>query len=244
LIDQMQALTIDSFFNGGITVVQPRNGYRYSIDAVLLAGIVEMQGCETVYDLGTGVGIIPLILAHRYPHSRIRAIEVQPELAELAVLNADKNGMSDQISIIRGDMRRFRLSLKEPPGDWVVANPPYRKARSGRINPQGQKAVARHEIKVKLPDVMAAASRLLKIGGNFATIYPCERLVDVLVHMRLAGIEPKKLLMVHSDRASLARLVLVTGKKGGRPGIGGEKPLFIYDGAGGYTEEMQKFYST
>lgn len=239
----MQATTTDTFFNGLLTVMQPRDGYRYSIDAVLLAGSIELRGRQTVYDLGTGVGIIPLILAHRYAEARFHGVELQAELARMAAGNAEKNAMSGRISIVHSDMRNYRLPHGEGPADWVVANPPYRKIRSGRINPEGQRAVARHEIKVRLPDVIATAKRLLKVGGRFATVYPCERLVDVVTHMRSAGIEPKALRLVHSDCGSEARLVLVKGKKGGRPGIKVGKPLYIYRRSGGYTDEMQALYA-
>ncbi|MBU0987479.1 MAG: methyltransferase, partial [Proteobacteria bacterium] len=136
----MDALTTDSFFNGRLQIRQPEHGYRFSIDAVLLAGHAAPQPQDLVLDLGTGCGIIPLILAYRNPKIKVYGVEVQQQLADLAGLNVKKNGMEDRIVVCCMDMKELPTDMIPGPMDLVVSNPPYRKALSGRLNPNRQRA--------------------------------------------------------------------------------------------------------
>ncbi len=232
-------LTEDAFFNGIIKVLQHREGYRFSIDAVLLAAFSDPGAEDRIVDLGTGCGIIPLILGYRHPAVSITGIEVQPELAALAAQNVEANGMKDRVTIICGDMKLLSIQAVSGPVDLVISNPPYRKSRSGRVNPHPQRALARHEILATLQDVAAAAARLLGIGGGFAIVYPAERITDLLTNLRSTGIEPKHIQTVHAKDHDPARLVLVSGIKGGRPGATVHEPLVIYQPNGTYTETVQ-----
>ncbi len=238
----MVSLTADTFFNGRIRVKQHRSGYRFSIDAVLIAGQAQPHSGDTVLDLGTGCGIIPLILAYRYPQIKVYGIEVQPELVELAALNAEENGMENQITILGMDMKALQPAAIPEPVDLVVSNPPFRKAESGRINPNRQRAIARHEIKVTLMDVIEAAHRMLRLAGRFVMVYPAERTTDLLAQMRNGGIEPKLIRMIHSGRHTEAKLILVEGNKGGRPGVKIGPPIVIYDQDGSYTDEIEEMF--
>jgi len=231
--------TEDTFLNGGITILQHREGYRFSIDAVLLAAFSAPGAKDRIVDLGTGCGIIPLILGQRHPAVSITGIEVQPELAALAAQNVEANGMKDRVTIICGDMKLLSIQAVSGPVDLVISNPPYRKSRSGRVNPHPQRALARHEILATLQDVAAAAARLLGIGGGFAIVYPAERITDLLTNLRSTGIEPKHIQTVHAKDHDPARLVLVSGIKGGRPGATVHEPLVIYQPNGTYTETVQ-----
>ncbi len=236
----MTHITYDTFFNGRLRVAQPASGYRYSLDAILLAALPRPKPGQSLLDLGTGCGIIPLILAFRNLGVRITGVELQPELARLAQRNVLNNGLQDRIRIIHEDLRR--LSLKEGvdgPVDWVVSNPPYRPAASGRINPNSQRALARHEINVNLQQLINTAKRLLKTGGRFATIYPGERTVELFAEMRSAGIEPKWFQGIHSQSGDTAKLVLVQGVMGGKPGLRIEAPLVIYGADGEYSGAVQ-----
>lgn len=239
----MDNLTTDTFFNGRLQVKQHRNGYRFSIDAVLIAAHARPRPEDTVLDLGTGCGIIAMMLAYRNPQIKVRGIEIQPKLAELAALNVAENGMSKQIAIHCMDMKRVPLEMISGPADLVVSNPPFRKAESGRINPNRQRALARHEIKITLFDVVQTAQRLLRVAGRLVTVYPAERLTDVLMQMRTAAIEPKFVRMIHSDTPAEARLILVEGNKGGRPGIKIGPPLIVYNPDGSYTDEVQGMFT-
>jgi tRNA1Val (adenine37-N6)-methyltransferase len=141
-------------------------------------------------------------------------------------------------------MKRLDPTLLPGPVDWVATNPPYRKTDSGRLNPHPQRAVARHEIKVALPDVIAAARRVLRTGGKFVTIYTAERMTEVLHQMQSSGIEPKFCRMIHSGTTTNAKLVLIEGLKGGHPGMVVAPPLVIYRENGDYTAEIEKMYRT
>ena len=234
--------TEDTFFNGGIKVFQHREGYRFSIDAVLLAAFSAPGIKDRIVDLGTGCGIIALILGHRHPAVSITGIEVQPELAELAELNVEANGLKERITIIRKDMRLLSIQDVCGPVDLVISNPPYRKGRSGRVNPHPQRAVARHEILATLQDVAGAGARLLGIGGRFATVYPADRITDLLTGLRCAGIEPKHIQTVHAKAHDPARLVLVSGIKGGSTGAAVHEPLVIHRPDGTYTDGVQAMF--
>lgn len=231
--------TEDSLFNGRILVRQPRHGYRFSVDALLLAGQVPPTVRGKLADLGTGCGIIPLILAERNPLLKIWAVEIQPELAELAAQNANLNQWGERITVLVKDMRAVTLKDTRGPVDWVVSNPPFRKASSGRINPNPQRAMARHELSVNMNQVVTAAGRLLRIGGKFDIIFLADRLADLLMAMRARGLEPKQMRTVHSFPSSDARLVLVRGVRGARPGFRVLPPLILYDRGGDHTAEMK-----
>lgn len=235
----MDGLTSDAICNGRIQIRQPKNGYRFSIDSVLLAAHVDIGSEDRVLDLGTGCGVIPLILAHRYPQNRFYGIEIQEPLLKAAQDNVVSNRMQDTVDIFQMDIKAVnRKSIREPI-HVVVTNPPYRSIGSGRINPDSQRAVARHEIKVKLADIIQAADRMLELTGRLIMVYPSQRLGELLTMMQTSRMEPKYLRMIHSRRTSEANRVLVLGIKGARPGLKIAPPLFVYDADGNYTREVQ-----
>jgi tRNA1Val (adenine37-N6)-methyltransferase len=238
----VNAYTTDTFFNGTIKITQNRTGYRYSIDAILLAHFADPQSGDKVLDLGTGCGIIPLIMAHRVSNLAICGVEVQAELAELAVTNVRENQLDDRISVLCTDLKLLESSTTAGPVDLVVCNPPFRKKGSGRINPNAQRAIARHEIKVNLSDIVKTSYRMLRTGGRLAFIYTAGRLTDVLYLMRASGIEPKLIRMIHSRQVTDATLVLIEGIKGGRPNLKILPPLIIYDTLNNYTDEVASMF--
>jgi len=221
-------ITIDAFFNKRLRIRQYRSGYRFSIDAVLLSYYAGLLSSEVVLDLGTGCGVIPLIMAFRNPDIRIYGVELQTALAEVARLNVKDNHMSERITIFCQDMTTLTRKDVTEPVDLVVCNPPYRKPSSGRMNPDPQRAMARHEIGVDLNGICATASRMLNISGRFVIIYPATRAIEILTVLHLTGLEPKLLRMIHSFHHSNASLVLVEARQGGNPGITVVPPLFIY----------------
>jgi tRNA1Val (adenine37-N6)-methyltransferase len=238
----MSSFTTDTFFNGRIRVMQHRQGYRFSLDAVLLAYHAAPRPGEKVLDLGTGCGIVALVMACRQSDTKIFAVEVQTELAELAVANVHQNQLGDRIEILSTDMKLVSQKMTSGPCDLVVTNPPYRRPGSGRINPDSQRAVARHEIKAKLQDVLQAGRRMLRTAGRFVTIYTAERTVDIISQMRAAQIEPKMIRMIHPRRDTEARLILIEGRKGARPGLNVAAPLIIHADDGEYTDEVQQMF--
>lgn len=222
--------------------MQQRRGYRFSIDAVLLADHVRVRPDERVVDLGAGCGIIPLILGYRHPRLNIFGVEIQEALAQLAGLNVKENGMGDRVAILHDDLKAIDIEKTGGPVDLVVSNPPYRRCNSGRINPDPQRAVARHEIASTLSDIVEAARRLLVPSGRFVTIYTAERLADVLWQLRSCDIEPKVLRTIHAKVQSDAKMILVEGVKDARAGMTLMKPLVIYRDDGAYTDEVEAMF--
>jgi tRNA1Val (adenine37-N6)-methyltransferase len=238
----MESLTSDAFFNGNILIKQNRTGYRFSIDAILLASHVYARPGDRIIDIGTGCGIIALMLAYRNPEIKVFGIEIQKSLSVLAALNVKNNKMENRIEIICADVKDLKKSAISGPADIVVCNPPYRKAKSGRVNPDKQRALARHEIKITLPDVFETARKLLRVSGKFVIIYPSERTADIITHMRLSGIEPKYFRFIYSKKNAESKLVIVEGVKGGRPGATIAYPLLIYRDDGCYSDEVEGMF--
>lgn len=239
----MDTLTTDAFFNGKLHIRQPMSGYRFSIDAVLLAWHAMPRADERVLDLGTGCGIIPLILTYRHPSITAFGIEIQQDLADLAISNVRANQMQNRIEVLQQDMRDLKPDMIGGPVDLVVCNPPYRKPKSGRLNPDSQRAIARHEIKVSLADVLQTVRRILRTAGRFVTVYTAERIVELLCRMRTEGIEPKFMRLIHSQLDTEAKLILVDGVKGARPGTRMGPPLIIDDTNGEYSKEIQQMFT-
>lgn len=238
----MDSMTSDAFFNGNIRIRQSKTGYRFSIDSVLLASHVDTHPGDRVIDIGTGCGIIALMLAYRNPLIKVYGIEVQKDLSVLAALNVKDNNMEDRIEIICSDIKDLKKSAISGPADIVVCNPPYRKAKSGRVNPDNQRALARHEIKINLQDILETAGRLLRVSGRFIMIYPSERTADIITHMRSSGIEPKYFRFVYSKKNAESKLVIVDGVKGGRPGAKIAPPLVIYREDSSYSDEVGRMF--
>jgi tRNA1Val (adenine37-N6)-methyltransferase len=236
----MDSHTSDAFFDGKLHIKQEASGYRFSLDSVLLAWHASPRADERLLDLGTGCGIIPLILTYRNPNIVVFGIEIQRDLVELAISNVNANHMQDKITVLQQDMCDLKPGMVGGPVDLVVCNPPYRKPDSGRINPDAQRAIARHELKVSLIDVLETVRRMLRTAGRFVTVYTAERIVELLCQMRLEGIEPKFMRSIHSQLDTEAKLILVEGIKGARPGTRLGSPLIIYDASGQYSKEVQQ----
>jgi tRNA1(Val) A37 N6-methylase TrmN6 len=235
-------LTRDTFFNGKLTVKQDGVGYRFSIDSVLLANSIQPKPGDRVVDLGTGCGIVPLIVAYHYPETTLFGIEIQEDLVHIARINVRDNGMTENIQIMCRKMQTAQPAMFQGPVDIVVSNPPFRKASSGRINPNRQRAIARHEIRVTILDVTKTASALLRTAGLFVVIYTSERLADLIQHMRSCSLEPKRVRFIHSKQDSESKLVMMTGTKQGKPGLKVGPPIVIYNPDGSYTEELESMF--
>ncbi len=233
----------ESFFDGRLRVAQPRSGYRFSIDAVLLAHLAGVRRDDVVLELGTGCGIVALIMAYRRKQVRVYAVEIQPELAQLADRNVAANGMQARIRVFATDMRRLSREAIPERVSLVVTNPPYRSVGSGRRCADPQRAVAREEIAVTLDEVLLTARRMLFKTGRLSVIYPAARAVDLLARLRHFGLEPKKLHLIHARPGSDAVLVLAEAVKAGRPGLCVPSPLYIYDAGGGYSPAVAAMLS-
>jgi tRNA1(Val) A37 N6-methylase TrmN6 len=214
---------IDQFLEGRLRLIQSRDGYRFSIDAVLLSEFVTIRPEDVVVDIGTGCGVILLILLLTKPAGHVFGLEIQEALASQARRNAVFNGFGDKMGIILGDIKNPPMAKKF--ADVVICNPPYRKAESGRINPDQRRAIARHEILASIDDILRAAGNLLRKKGRLAMIYPSVRLVDILLRMRRFDLEPKKVRINYPGLQSGARLALIEAVLGGKPGLEIGPPL-------------------
>lgn len=241
--DQSQYLlsdeTVDSLGYSDLRIIQPRKGFRTSIDPVLLAGFTRVNKDERWIDLGTGSGILPLLLAKRENTLQLTGVEINKESADRAQRNILINKFEKQIDIIHGDLRSLRKSHAAQSFSAIITNPPYRKPESGRISQGEDRAVARHELHGTLDDFLDISRYLLKNDGRFYTIYLAERLPELLHKMSTRNIEPKRIRCIHSHYQKEANLVLIEGRRSGRPGLKIEPPLFIYEG-NIYSKEVQE----
>lgn len=239
----MEELTLDEILDGRLRVFQKKRGYRFSLDAILLASFISLKAKSKAIDLGTGSGIIPLILAIHFPHVDWIGLEIQEAMAVSARRNVEINSLEKQIKIITGDAREIKKMFSENSFDSVVFNPPYRRLNSGRINPDQEKAIARHELQGSLEHFMAAAKYLLKPAGRVFTIYPAKRLAELVCLFRVNSIEPKRMRLVFSDSESAAEFVLLEGRSRSGEELVIEAPLFIYDQDKKYTRQMKNIFS-
>lgn len=231
--------TLDTLFQGKLAIIQGKSGYRFSLDAVLLARFLDLRGGEKIVDLGTGSGVIPLILATLSPSVRVIGVEIQKEMVGRALRSVALNGLEGKVEIAQGDVCAIEGIFSPRSFDAAACNPPYRRTRSGRTNPDPEKRIARHEIKGGLRDFIRAGSYLLRRRGRMVLVYPAMRTVDLLETMRQEGIEPKRLRFIHSFEGAPATLLLAEGVKGARSELKIVPPLVIYTQDRKYMPEVE-----
>ena len=235
--------TADAICGGRLRVIQRKRGYRFSLDALLLAHFALLRAGDDLIDLGTGGGIIALILAKRFCCGRVLGVDIQEGLVEMARRSVVLNGLDGHVEICQGDVRNPAGFCESQSFSAAVFNPPYRRLRSGRMNPDSEKAVARHELAGTAGDFLMAAAHALRPDGRAYAIYPVSRMVEMLAQMRNRRIEPKRLRLVHSGRGGPGVFALLEGVKGGREGLKVLPPLFIYERSGAYTVEMAEIFT-
>lgn len=236
--------TLDTVQVGQVKVLQPQAGYRFSLDSLLLCAFADIPARAQVIDLGTGSGVIPLLLARAGKGRAFVGIELQAEMAGRAARSVALNRLGEVIRVICADVRDLPSKFSAGSFDAVVTNPPYRTPASGRVAPGAERGAARHELAGGLTDFLRAAAFVLNNGGRFCIVYLAERLAELLDEMRTFRLEPKRLRLVHSRFGDPAKLVLVEGRKNARPGLKVEMPLIVYrEGKGrDYTEELVEIF--
>jgi len=234
---------LDELFDGRLRIIQKKEGYRFSVDAILLAHFSSQLSAKSIIDLGTGSGVIPLILARKGTVPTIVGVEVQEEMADMAKRTIALNGFTERVSILHEDLKELRNCFNASSFDLVVSNPPYYPVGDGRMNPDEQKAIARHEILAKMEDVVSIAHYLVKPSGIVVIIFPAKRLVDLLDSLKEFDFKPELLQIIYSHEHDEGKLVIVKSCKGGNPELEIKEPFFIYEAEGVYSEEMQKIYS-
>lgn len=235
--------TVDHILEGRIRIIQKQGGCRFSIDALLLSHFINLKDGDRVLDLGTGSGIVPMILAKRRACRRIAGLDIQDAMIDMARRSAALNQVSDRVEFVLGDITRIRTLLEAGSFDAVTFNPPYRRMHSGRINPNVEKAIARHELRATIDDFLQAAAYCLKMKGRVFVIYPAARAAGLFSRMCALRLEPKRMLAVYSYPSSGGQFVLIEGVKGGNEAMKLLPPLFIYDTEGAYTQDMQRIFS-
>lgn len=221
--------TLDTFFNGRLQILQKKRGYRFSVDAVLLTQFIKLRKNEKAIDLGTGCGILPLLLSQTTKAPSFVGVEIQAGLVELAKKNVVLNHLQHRILILHKDFRRLKETFPPASFDVVLSNPPYRNHHTGRLNPSVEKAVARHEIKGTLEDLIAMASYLLPLKGRCYLIYPASRAIDLLVVLRSKRLEPKRLQFAHSRIDDDAKFILTESIKGSGVELKIMKPSILHE---------------
>ena len=210
---------------GRLKLLQPKQGYRFAMDPLVLAGFCCLEKGWSVLDLGAGNGVLSLLLAQRFPETRFTLLELQESLAGLARRNIALNGREKTMEAVRGDLRQKDL-FPEKHFEALVANPPYRALGSGRLGPCRERNLARHELECTLHDWTKAAARWLQNGGVIFAVYPVRRLTELLAGLKEAGLIPKRLRLVYEKPAGQGLLALVEARLGGGPEMRVEPPLF------------------
>ncbi|MGH7843690.1 MAG: tRNA1(Val) (adenine(37)-N6)-methyltransferase, partial [Candidatus Binatia bacterium] len=227
--------TLDTLLRGRLAVLQGKTGYRVSLDAILLARFVRIHEAKKILDLGSGNGPVALMLAALHPTARIVGLELQDRMVDRARRSVELNRLGERVDIIAGDVRRVTQIFQPGSFDLVVSNPPYRAPQSGRLNPDAEKQIARHEVSGRLEDFLRAGAYVLRKGGMFVAVFPAPRAIDLLAAMRQEGIEPKRLRFVHTVAKGPASLILVEGAKEGGKELKVLAPLAVYDDHRSYT---------
>ena len=238
---------VDSLFNGHMVCQQPRQGYRFSVDSVLLAHFSPVLNGDSVLDMGCGCGIVGLIILFRWQTlcKKLVGLELQPELAELAEKNGYLNGFDNKYKVIEGDLRKIKSYFPAESFSRVVCNPPFYTHGSGRENADRQMQIARHQVCSSTDQVMAAASWAVRNKGAVSAVFPADRLVELINSMNAANLQPKRMQLVYSypGQEMRARLVLVEAIKNGGPGLTILPPFYIFqEKNGAHTKEMQRMY--
>ncbi len=233
---------IDDLQRNHYKIIQDSDRFCFGMDAVLLSGFARAKEGDRVLDLGTGTGIIPILMEAKTCAAHLSGLEIQPDSADMARRSVKLNGLEEKIEIVTGDIKEA-VSLFGPASfDVVTCNPPYMTEHHGLTNPGAPKAIARHELLCTLEDVISQAGRLLKPGGNFYMVHRPFRLADIFVLLRQYKIEPKRMKLVYPFVDKEPNMVLIEANRGGRPRMTVEKPLIVYKEPGVYTDEIYEVY--
>lgn len=235
---------IDFLNYKNMKIIQRNDYLNFSIDSVLISDFLTInKGRKNIMDLGTGNGVIPMLLSKR-TKAKITGIEIQETSVELARRNIILNKLESQVEIVEGDIKNIQSEFRDQSFDAVITNPPFFKftGDKNQLNNLDQLTYARHEILITLEDIIKAGSYLLKFRGNFTMVHRADRLIDILELMKKYKIEPKKIRFCHTTRNKSAKIILIEGLKGAEAGLVIQPPLYINNNDGSYTEEVLKMF--
>ena len=233
---------IDDLQRNRWKILQNPKKFCFGMDAVLLSSFAVIRSGEKVLDLGTGTGVLPLLLAAKTPGEHFTGLEIQPDMADMAFRSVRMNEAQDRIEILTGDLREASRIFGRASFDVVVSNPPYMKPGCGKMSPEEPQSIARCEILCTLEDVIREAAACLRPGGRFYLVHRPHRLAEIFQQLAAYGLEPKRLRFVHTHSDREAKMVLLEGSRGGGAFLRVEPPLIIYEKPGVYTEEVRRIY--
>ena len=235
---------IDDLQLNNLKIIQNKDGFCFGIDSVLLSDFAkEISANSKVLDLGTGTGILGILLCGKTKLSKIYGIDIQEDVCDMATRSIKLNNLSDRFEIINSNIKDLKDIFEESTFDAIVSNPPYKKDNSGLKNESKTKLISRHEITASLEDFISISSKLLKNNGNIYMVHRPERLSDLFYLLRKYNLEPKKLRIVQSYFDSKPKLILVKATKNAKSFLNIEEPLIIYNKDGSYTDEILKIYN-
>lgn len=241
-IDLKPGERLDDLQRNGYRIIQDPDKFCFGMDAVLLSGFASAPDGGRVLDLGTGTGIIPILMAAKTGAKELVGLEIQPESAEMANRSVILNDLEEKVKIVEGDIKEAGELFEAASFDVVTSNPPYMIGGHGLQNPDGPKAIARHEVLCDLEDVVKAAARCLKPGGKFYMVHRPFRLAEIMVVMSRYKLEPKRMRLVYPFIDKEPSMVLIEGTRGGKSRITVEPPLIIYESQHKYTKEIYDIY--
>lgn len=241
-IDLLPNERLDELHRNGYKIIQNPERFCFGMDAVLLSGFASALEGEKVLDLGTGTGIIPILMAAKTPADHLTGLEIQEESADMARRSVAYNDLEDRIDIVTGDIKDASNLFGASSFDVITTNPPYMIADHGLVNPDEAKALARHEIKCTLEDVISQSAKVLRPGGRFFMVHRPFRLSEIFTLMTTYKLEPKRMRMVYPYLDAEPNMVLIEGVRGGKPRLSVEKPLIVYKERGKYTDEIYDIY--
>lgn len=233
---------LDDLQRNGYKIIQNENKFCFGIDAVLLSGFANVKEGENVLDLGTGTGIIPILLAGKTKGRHFTGLEIQSCSADMAARSVKYNHLEDRISIVEGDIKEAGKVFEPASFDVITSNPPYMTGQHGLVNPDEEKAIARHEICCTLEDVISQTAKLLRVGGRFYLVHRPFRLAEIIHMLVEYRLEPKRMKLVYPFVDREPNMVLIEAVRGGKSRITVEKPLIVYQKPGVYTDEIYDIY--
>jgi tRNA1Val (adenine37-N6)-methyltransferase len=233
---------VDELQRNGYGIIQNEKLFCFGMDAVLLSGFVQVKTGETVLDLGTGTGIIPILLEAKTEGSHFTGLEISSVSADMAQRSVALNDLQAKIEIVHGDIKEAGALFPPASFDVITSNPPYMTGQHGLVNPDLDKAAARHELLCTLEDVVKAAAKLVRTGGRFYMVHRPFRLAEIIRTLSEYHLEPKRIRLVYPYVDREPNMVLIESVRGGRPRVTVEKPLIVYEKPGVYTQEILDVY--
>ena len=242
ITDLMENERLDDLQRNGLKIIQKTDGFCFGMDAVLLSGFASVKPGERALDLGTGTGIIPLLLSAKTKGDHFTGLEIQTEIMKMAQRSVALNGLEKKIDIIQGDIKEASRIFGAASFDVVTSNPPYMNDAHGLKNPGDVKAISRHEVLCTLEDVVREGTKALKPGGRFYMVHRPHRLAEIITVMRQYKLEPKRMKFVHPFADKDANMVLIEAVRGGGAWLKLEPPVIVYKEPGVYTDAIYEIY--